>query len=139
MLMCQMKQAPLEACFHPLPFPSPTHPWWWVPLGCHSFIPRDELWHDPKGPTGSIEGLVGRGHAKALCEGPSPYVAKGEKSKSVSPQQCCVSYLSSLLPCRAPSNNALGANKILRNPFLDYSESFIFISGYQHASKAHIN
>lgn len=39
----------------------------------------------------------------------------------------------------AASNNALGANKILRNPFLDCSESFIFISGYQHANKAHIN
>lgn len=39
----------------------------------------------------------------------------------------------------AALNNALGANKILRNPFLDCSESFIFISSYQHASKAHIN
>lgn len=50
---------------------------------------------------------------------------------------CVLSQLTGAMP--GSSNNASGANKILSNPSLDYSETFIFIRSYQHASKAHIN
>lgn len=109
------------------------------PPGCHSPIPS---WVDPEGPTGSLRIWWDMAVQELPERDPHLLWLKGRNQNNQNQSllsSSCVLYLSSLMPCRAPSNNASGANKILRNPFLDYSETFIFIRSYQHAGKAHIN